>query len=74
MERGEELLDRNGHWFETVGPDRGLAELGVSAVVHAQHQGALAAILDAFVDRPGVARPLVGIWPRHPANNKYVPR
>lgn len=39
----------------------GLPELRVSAVVHAERQGSFVADLNAFVNRPGIARPFIRV-------------
>src|SRR5690606_21169493 len=63
MQLAKEILRRDRHRLEAVGPCRRLAEFGMGAVIHAEHERPLRSVLDAFVDRPGVARPLVLVGP-----------
>ena len=69
MERGEKLLDGDRHGLERVGKDWNRSQLGMSPIVHTQHQGPLGGVLNGRVNVPCVAGPFVGVGTRHSARD-----
>jgi hypothetical protein len=55
MQLAKEVLRRDRHRLETIGPRRCFAEFGMRPLIHAEHQRTLRAILDTLVDWPGGA-------------------